>query len=91
MYSHGWSTWFGDVEDWRPLLRSSPVPTLVLQGQCDYLPYAATYEHAALMPRGEYRFVEGAGHVIWWERPDEMIVAIETFLSQSVPFLRADG
>lgn len=80
MYSHGWSNWFGGVEGWRQGLRRSPAPTLVLQGQCDYLPYSAAFEHAALMPRGEYAFIEGAGHVIWWERPDEMIALIEEFL-----------
>lgn len=80
MYAHGWSGWFGDVEDWRPGLRNSPVSTLVVQGQCDSFPYASTYEHAALLPNGKYHFIEGAGHVIWWERPDAFVDAIARFL-----------
>ena len=63
-----------------PGLRASPVPTLVLQGACDYLPFAATVEHAALLPNGRYQFIDGAGHDIWWERPDAMLAAIEQFL-----------
>lgn len=80
-YSHGWSNWFGDVEDWRPQLASSPVPLLVVQGECDYIHYASAYEHAALAPRGRYYFIEDAGHVIWWEKPDAWVDAVGAFLS----------
>lgn len=80
-YSHGWSNWFGDVADWRPQLGVSPVPLLVLQSECDYIPYASAYEHAALAPKGRYQFIEGAGHVIWWEKPDEWAAIVTAFLS----------
>lgn len=82
MYAHGWSNWFGGVDDWRDELRQVEVPLLVLQGQCDMFPYAAVFEHAALVPNGRYRLIEGAGHVIWWERPDELVEEIRLFLSE---------
>ena len=81
-YSHGFSNWFGDVDDWRAELRDANVPLLVLQGQCDIFPYAGVYEHAALAPRGTYRFIEGAGHRIRWERPQEYLEEIVRFLER---------
>ncbi len=80
-YSHGWSNWFDGVEDWRERLSISPVPLLVVQGQCDYLPYAGAYEHADLAPNGRYEFIEGAGHVLWWEREDALVKVLVEFLS----------
>lgn len=82
-YSHGWSNWFGGVDDWRDELRETDVPLLVLQGQCDVIPYPTAYEHAALAPRGEYRFVEDAGHKIRWERPEAYLAEIVRFLADS--------
>lgn len=79
-YSHGFSNWFGDVDDWRAELREADVPLLVLQGQCDVFPYATVYEHAALAPGGRYRFIEGAGHRIRWERPEKYLEEILRFL-----------
>jgi len=58
---------------------------LVLQGACDHLPYAGTYEYAALLPNARYRFVAGAGHILWWDRPEEYLAAIEEFLAEPRP------
>ena len=81
-YAHGWSGWYGDLEDPRPLLAQRHQPVLVLQGACDMLPYAGTYEYVDLLPRARYRFVDGAGHILWWDRPDEFVQAIDEFLSE---------
>lgn len=62
LYAHGNGAWYGEIEDWRPRLRTSPVPVLVLQGECDFIPYSMAFEHAALAPEGRYRYVPGAGH-----------------------------
>ncbi|MBO6576844.1 MAG: alpha/beta fold hydrolase [Rhodothermales bacterium] len=79
-YSHGWSNWYGGVDDWRQPLSESPVPLLVVQGACDYLPFSATYEHAALAPLGRYVFVTDAGHVIWWEQPAVLVETLSRFI-----------
>ena len=70
-----------DLVDPREQLRQFDRPVLVLQGQCDYIPYAAAYEYTDLAPQGEYRFIEGAGHIIWWDRPDRYVEEIASFLT----------
>jgi len=84
-YAHGGGNWFGDLEDQRPLLAKRELPTLVLQGACDYIPYAATYEYVDLLPNGRYVFVEDAGHLIWWDRPERYLAEIEAFLAEPLP------
>jgi len=79
-YAHGWSNYYGDLEDPRPLIRKCRLPVLVLQGQCDYLPYESTYEYAALFPNACYEYIEGAGHLIWWDRPKEYKTLIAEFI-----------
>jgi len=84
-YSHGWSGWYGDLEDPRPVLGKRDQPALVLQGACDMLPYAGTYEYVDLLPRARYHFIEGAGHILWWDRPAEYLQAIDAFLAEPLP------
>ncbi|MDE1467500.1 alpha/beta hydrolase [Aurantiacibacter sp. D1-12] len=84
-YSHGHSNWFAGVDNWREELQQADVPLLVLQGQCDYIPYAASYEHAAIAPQGRYEFIEGAGHIIWWDEPDAWTEAVLGFLAEPHP------
>ena len=81
-YAHIWSNWYADLPDPRPALRRVETPVLVLQGECDFIPYAGAYEYADLLPHGEYRFVPGAGHEIWWDRPDQFTALVSEFLSR---------
>lgn len=81
-YAHGRSNWFGDHEDPRPALRSRTLPVLVLQGACDHLEFATAYEYATVFPNARYHFIEGAGHVIWWEQPEAWLAAIAAFLEE---------
>lgn len=80
-YAHGWSNWYGGVDNWRPQLREVDVPVLVVQGECDYIPYASAYEYVDLLPNGTYAFIQDAGHVIWWEQEDALVQIITEFLS----------
>ena len=73
------SNWFPDLADPRPVLRSMDTPTLVLHGQCDFIPYDVAFEFADLLS-GDYRFIPDAGHEIWWEQPDVFVTAIAGFL-----------
>jgi pimeloyl-ACP methyl ester carboxylesterase len=91
LYAHGWSNWFGGVEGWREGLAEADVPLLVLHGQCDFVPYATAYEHAAIAPRGEYRFLEGAGHELWWDRPDAYVEELRRFLRKDLPAREASA
>lgn len=84
-YAHGGGNWYGDLEDPRPQLRQRTLPVLVLQGACDHLSYAGTWEYVDLFPNARYRFVEGAGHILWWDRPEEYLRAIQEFLAEDRP------
>lgn len=83
-----------DLPDRRELIRRVEAPVLVLQGQCDTFDYATAYEYADLFPNAEYRFVEGAGHILWWDRPDAFAEAVEGFLGRgpaaTTPAVAAD-
>lgn len=88
------ANWFADVEDPRPRMRQFTSPVLVLQGQCDFVPYAEAYEYAALFPNAQYRFIERAGHLIWWEQSGRYAAAIIDFLAAPTPdtgWTPADG
>jgi len=77
------ANWFADVGDPRPKMRQVEAPVLVLQGQCDFVPYAEAYEYVALFPHARYRFLPGAGHLAWWEQPGAYARAIVDFLADS--------
>jgi proline iminopeptidase len=81
-YSRTSANWYpDDLHDPRPGMRAFQAPVLVIQGQCDYIPYAATAEYVDLFPNAAYHFIEGAGHTLWWDRPDAYEHAIAEFLA----------
>ena len=82
LYVRTGANWFGDVADPRPQMRRFPGNVLVLQGQCDFMPYAEAYEYVDLFPNARYRFVAGAGHILWWEQPEAYAQAIKAFLAE---------
>jgi proline iminopeptidase len=71
-----------DFYDPRQDMATMTAPVLVLHGQCDIIPYAAVYEYVDLFPDATYRFLEGAGHEMWWDRPDDYVDAIAAFLTE---------
>jgi pimeloyl-ACP methyl ester carboxylesterase len=79
-YAHLWSNWYGGLPDPRPALRKVQAPVLVLQGECDFIPYSRAYEYVDLLPHGVYRFVPGAGHEIWWDEPEAFVREVSGFL-----------
>ncbi len=78
-YSHGFSNFYGDLADIRDELKLLKIPTLVLHGQYDQGEYSTVFEYADLL-KGEYKFFEDAGHIIWWDKPKEYNDAILEFL-----------
>ncbi len=78
-YSHGFSNYYGNLTDIRNKLKLLNIPTLVLQGQYDQGEYSSVYEYADLL-KGEYKFIENAGHIIWWDKPKEYNQSILYFL-----------
>jgi len=58
-------------------------PTLVLFGSEDFVTLPAyNREVAALIPGAEACEIAGGGHMVWYERPDEVADAIEAFLAR---------
>ncbi|MCG8332606.1 MAG: alpha/beta hydrolase [Chitinophagales bacterium] len=72
-----------DVPDVRSYLTNSKIPILVLQGQCDYIPFSYAYEYVDLYPKGRYHFVENAGHEIWWDEKEEYIQIVSDFIKEA--------
>lgn len=70
----------GDYPEIRDEIRNIEVPIIVLQGQCEYHSYGSAYEYVDLYPNSQYRFIENAGHELWWEQEEQYLKEIITFL-----------
>jgi len=69
-----------DVPDIREKVKKLDTPILVIQGQCDYIPYSYAIEYAKLYLNGNYKLIENAGHIIVWEQEEKYIDSIKEFL-----------
>lgn len=69
-----------DLPDPRPALRRSATPSLVLRGECSYIPWSDTYAYTQVLPQSSLVYIKGAGHVLWASRPEETASAIRAFL-----------
>lgn len=70
----------GDVPEVRDDLKNVDSPVLVIQGQCDYIPFSTAYEYVHVYPNAKYQFIENAGHEIWWEQKENYMNRIKEFL-----------
>ena len=71
--------------DWRPILRALSVPTLVMHGERDALPTRVGEELAALLPQAWLALIPGAGHMPFWEAPEQFFATVESFLTARAP------
>jgi pimeloyl-ACP methyl ester carboxylesterase len=74
---------------WRPgltfaddELRAIAHPTLLVYGTADRSPVESWRRFADLLPRGELRLVEGAGHQPWFDDPTGVAADVTRFLKQ---------
>ncbi len=72
----------GDYPEIRDKVKEVQAPILVLQGQCDFISYAAGYEYVDLYPNSQHIFIENAGHEIWWEQEEKYLNTIIEFLAR---------
>ena len=79
MYAYMSANYNPDLEDIRPKLKNISIPSIILQGQCDSGDYGTVIEYAELLG-SDYIFIEGAGHIIWWEKPEQYLGLISEFL-----------
>ena len=71
-----------NLPDIRNEVRKVQSPVLVIQGQCDYIPFSNAYEYVDLYPNSEYCFIENAGHEIWWEKREKYLNKILEFIEK---------
>jgi pimeloyl-ACP methyl ester carboxylesterase len=71
------------MEDWREELREFGKPVLVLSGEGDRTTDpASAHELASLLPAGEEVVIRGAAHMFLYERQDETLAALRSFLAR---------
>ena len=69
----------------RERARSVTAATLVIHGEGDNIPHAASAAWATAIPNARLLVIERAGHVSQVERPDVLFPAIERFIAGQWP------
>lgn len=80
LYAYIGTNNYSQLRDVRDAIRKLDIPVLVIQGECDFIPYACAYEYVDLFQNSRFAFIKGAGHVIWWEQPDAYLEVLRGFL-----------
>ena len=73
---------FATVEDPRPALRRTRVPSLIMRGTCDFIPAPVAAEYREVLPGATLVDVPAAGHAIAAEQPEVYTRTLLTFLSE---------
>jgi proline iminopeptidase len=68
--------------DFRSVVREATVPALVVQGEADVIPPAASREWAEAIPNARLLTLPGVGHFPWAEAPHRFFEAVEAFLRE---------
>jgi proline iminopeptidase len=68
--------------DWRPALADLNVPTLVIHGERDLIPVDVPRATAALLPQARLALLPDAGHLPFWEAPEQFFTLVEQFLAE---------
>jgi proline iminopeptidase len=76
-----WDTVAVEGYDWRPLARRVSAPTLVLHGDRDPLPLAASEEWTRVLAHARLVVISDAGHYPHAEQPEQFFPAVERFLA----------
>lgn len=70
----------GLKHDYRSALKNVNAPVLVLHGQNDLQPEAASRMYAEAFPHAQFRVIENAGHFIFYDQPTAFANAVGEFL-----------
>lgn len=71
--------------DWRSRVRALSAPSLVLHGEQDPLPLATARLVAETLPSSRLTVLPGAGHMPFWEAPEQFFRLVDEFLSALRP------
>jgi pimeloyl-ACP methyl ester carboxylesterase len=69
-----------DGYDWRPIPSALSTPALVFQGTQDALPNWVGEELATVVPEARLTLIPDSGHMPFWEAPETLFPAAESFL-----------
>jgi len=58
------------------------IPVLIIRGECDYCIPEVARQYERLLPGASLVNVEGAGHFVWLEKPDQLTETVGAFLSR---------
>ena len=72
---------FETIADPRPALRTAAVPTLIMRGSCDFVPWPVTREYRDLVPGAVLVAIPGAGHGIAAGQPALYAQLLQAFLT----------
>ena len=68
--------------DWTSRIESIRVPTLVVHGEEDLLDVSVPETIASLIPDSQLSLIPHAGHMPFWEAPEEFFSRVNSFLSE---------
>ncbi len=78
-----WTAWLerGSLEDWSEVVGTLDAPALIVSGgdDGDLGPEAQRELNGAVYPHARFEVVDGAGHLLSWERPAEVAGLIAEF------------
>lgn len=66
--------------DFLPELAGSNIPTLIVKGRCDYLSWSSAIAYLRVLPTARLIYLEGAGHNVYQDEPDQYLAIIRAFL-----------
>ena len=67
--------------DWTAAIASIRAPSLLLHGEDDILGLEVPRQLAALIPGSKLALIAHAGHMPFWEAPDQFFYVVESFLT----------
>jgi proline iminopeptidase len=68
--------------DWRETIARIETPTLIVHGEQDLLDATVPESIHALIPNSEVAMIAHAGHMPFWEAPEEFFERVERFLNE---------
>ncbi len=71
--------------DFRKELSNITIPVLTVHGDYDAIPLDSAREWSSILPNSRLLIVQNAGHLPWFERPDMIFQALDTFLGGNWP------
>ena len=63
------------------LLMENQTPVLIIRGVCDYKPASVAAQYDTVFPNSTYVELSNAGHMVYWEQPEEFLSAVRSFLA----------